>query len=134
MSNASKNKQKRFGGDKAHSCKMCDYKSGNVGHLKQHMLIHTGEKLFIDGMSISGTLPTELGLNSHLSFLWGSGSGLSGTIPASIGTMTSLHEMSLLGNHLNGTIPDSIGNMTGLDDLAGRGTSVGQSSANQLEV
>ena len=46
MSNASKTKQKRFGGDKAHSCKMCDYKSENVGHLKQHMLIHTGEKLF----------------------------------------------------------------------------------------
>jgi Leucine-rich repeat (LRR) protein len=61
--------------------------------------------LYIYKSKVSGSIPTELGLLSHLSILWLDYNELTGTIPSEL-FLPSVTSLSISGNGLSGTIPD----------------------------
>ena len=95
----------------------------------------------------SGTLPSELGLLTHLTqlivrcgpglFVDGVDNLMSGTIPTQLGKLSQLIELYLVLNQLTGTIPTQLGRLTALEimDLQGNSlsgwlpTQLGQFSA-----
>ena len=68
--------------------------------------------------SLSGTIPTSIGMISSLQILLLLGNSLYGRIPSSIGFLSSLQSLSLSLNQLSGIIPSSIGLMTSLRFLS----------------
>ena len=74
--------------------------------------------------TLSGSIPSEIGLLTRLSFLSFSSSfnnendrTTGSTIPSEIGLLTLLTDLRLFDNHLLGTIPSEIGLLTLLTDL-----------------
>ena len=67
-----------------------------------------------DGEQLSGFIPAELGLLTHLTSLILSGNDLSGSIPPELGQLTHLILLYLDGNDLSGSIPSALGNLTNL--------------------
>ena len=65
-------------------------------------------------ISLSGSLPTEIGNFTNLETLVISSNQLSGEIPPEIGNLTNLEKLILYGNQLSGEIPPEIGNLTNL--------------------
>lgn len=80
------------------------------------MLSHL-QLLLLDVNKLSGTIPSEIG-NTNLTTLQLEINNLSGTIPAELGQLTNLIGLYLEYNSLNGTIPPSLGNMAQLETLA----------------
>ena len=72
---------------------------------------YCSDSIWLRGDSLSGTLPTQLGLLSRLSFrLDLAHNSLSGTLPTQLGLLSQLsHGVSLQGNFLSGTLPTELG-------------------------
>jgi hypothetical protein len=56
-----------------------------------------------------GTIPSEIGLMSKLTFLQFYGTGMAGTIPESMTALANLKRIALARNNVSGTIPDLFG-------------------------
>lgn len=69
------------------------------------------------GLGLTGTLPEELGLLTHLTALRFPNNSFSGPIPNSISQLTNMQSLRLPNNGFNGTIPESIGQLTKLSFL-----------------
>ena len=63
------------------------------------------------------TIPTEVGLMTHLTFLMLCCNQFIGTIPTEIGLLTQLSLLGLSNNQLSGTIPSTLGNLVQLSYL-----------------
>ena len=70
------------------------------------------------------TIPSEIGLLTHLVRLDMPGNELTGRIPSSIGNLTKLTWLSFWENALTGSIPPSIGDLTQLQALGFKGNSL----------
>ena len=64
--------------------------------------------------NLTGSLPTEVGNLTGLTWLYLDNNQLGGSIPASLGNLTALQELHLYHNQLTGPIPAEIGNLTNL--------------------
>lgn len=75
------------------------------------------QKISFSSSDLRGTVPTEIGLLSHLKVLYlrpeeGTSNGkLNGTIPEQLGHITGLEQLALGYNHLSGTVPTELGSM-----------------------
>ncbi|KAK3268018.1 hypothetical protein CYMTET_23453 [Cymbomonas tetramitiformis] len=67
--------------------------------------------------SLSGSLPSDLGLLSQLVLLQLSSNNLTGTIPTELGMIKSLLSMELDNNHLTGSIPTELGDLAKLQHM-----------------
>jgi Leucine-rich repeat (LRR) protein len=67
--------------------------------------------------SLTGTIPSEVGLLTKLTYLNLSFNSLTGTIPSQVGLLSNLTELSLSSNSLRGTIPSEVGLMWNLSEL-----------------
>ena len=79
-----------------------------------------------EGLTLTGTIPAELGNLPALTNLRLSNNELTGAIPADLGNLANLQSLSLWNNELTGAIPAELGNLTNLtflrlnwNDLAG---------------
>ena len=61
--------------------------------------------------NLTGSLPTEVGNLTGLTWLYLDNNQLGGSIPASLGDLTALRELHLYHNQLTGSIPAEIGNL-----------------------
>ena len=68
--------------------------------------------------SLTGTIPTELGNLTSLTFLDLSRNSLTGSIPSELGDLKSLTILDLGLNSLSGTIPTKFGNLSNLTYLS----------------
>ncbi len=66
---------------------------------------------------LSGTMPPELGVLSHLHLLALGGNQLYGPIPAELGDLSDLVTLNLSSNQLSGHLPAALGNLAELEDL-----------------
>ena len=67
--------------------------------------------------NLHGSLPSELGLLSELTYLALNNSKLTGRIPSTIGNLTKLEDLVLFFNQLEGPIPTEFGQLTNLRSL-----------------
>jgi len=67
--------------------------------------------------SLTGTLPTELGLFTRLNLLYLWNNQISGNLPSELGLLTRLTSLLLYTNQLTGTLPTEIGLLTKLTSL-----------------
>ena len=67
--------------------------------------------------SLSGTIPTELGLLTQFTLMSLFGNQLTGNIPSTLGDLVQLQYLSLSGNRLSGTVPSTFGNLIQLTYL-----------------
>lgn len=67
--------------------------------------------LWLFNNSLSGTIPPEIGLLTHLKSIDLVGNNLVGSIPSSIGNLDKLMGLLLNTNELSGNIPTEIGNL-----------------------
>ncbi|XP_048439385.1 receptor kinase-like protein Xa21 [Pyrus x bretschneideri] len=68
-------------------------------------------------LSMSISLPSEVGESVHLSELDVSGNKSSGEIPITLGSCSYLVSLHLEGNQFEGTIPPSLANLRGLEEI-----------------
>ena len=80
--------------------------------------------LYLAYNSLSGTIPAELGNLSNLAYLLLGYNSLSGTIPAELGNLSNLTYLFLAGNSLSGSIPSELGNLTKLTTFSTSGNSL----------
>jgi Leucine-rich repeat (LRR) protein len=73
--------------------------------------------LNLSGNSLTGSIPTELGLLSNLTDLYLYGNLLTGTIPTELGLLSNLTWLSLDNNSLTGSIPTELGLLSNLTTL-----------------
>ena len=66
---------------------------------------------------LSGSIPSELGSLSKLTYLSLHDNELSGSIPSELGSLSNLTSLYLSGNELSGPIPSSLGNLSNLTSL-----------------
>ena len=76
------------------------------------------------GISLTGTIPAELGNLTALTSLDLRRNSLTGAIPAELGTLASLTELNLQGNSLTGAIPTELGALASLTELNLQGNSL----------
>ena len=90
--------------------------SGVNGTLPTELFTDSGqlESLELTENSLSGTIPTEIGLLTKLWMLNLQRNMLSGTIPTEIGKLTRVSSVYLERNSLAGTLPTEIGRLKGL--------------------
>jgi hypothetical protein len=73
--------------------------------------------MWLDANTITGTLPTELGLLTELASLSITNGTLTGPIPTQLGSIASLRRLWLYGNDLTGKIPSQLANLANLEVL-----------------
>ena len=73
--------------------------------------------LTLQGRSLMGSIPSELGDLSSLKFLNLTNNSLTGSIPAKLGDLSSLELLDLANNSLTGSIPSELGDLSSLVDL-----------------
>jgi hypothetical protein len=74
-------------------------------------------RLYFWKNGLNGTIPSELGNLSNLTWLNLGNNSLSGTIPSELGNLTKLTQMMLFSNSLTGGIPAELGNLANLTTL-----------------
>jgi len=74
-------------------------------------------QLRLTSNKLTGSIPTELGNLTALTFIDLSGNQLSGAIPTELGNLTALNNLVLSRNNLTGSIPAELGNLTALRSL-----------------
>jgi hypothetical protein len=79
---------------------------------KTHTLFPSLETFSIDGNTLRGTIPTEIGELSHLSWIDLSYTATVGTIPTEIGLCPSLELFRTSFSSVDGSIPSEIGNLS----------------------
>lgn len=81
--------------------------------------------LQLQGNSLTGTIPTELGQLERLQVLRLDTNSLTGNIPAEIGSITTLSDLYVNGNSgMSGTLPSALTNLRRLDWFYAQGTSL----------
>ena len=75
------------------------------------------QSLLLDDNDLAGTLPSDLGDLSSLTYLRLGDNRLTGSIPQALGKLTSLTSLTLDRNQLTGPIPSDLGNLTKLTSL-----------------
>ena len=78
-------------------------------------------------ITLTGTIPAELGELSKLEWLTLARHELTGVIPAELGNLSELTDLRLLGNDLTGGIPPELGNLSNLTRLDLNGNPLGGS-------
>ncbi|KAK3246937.1 hypothetical protein CYMTET_43550 [Cymbomonas tetramitiformis] len=73
--------------------------------------------LYIQDMRITGTVPTQMGALTQLIFLNFAENSLTGTVPTQMGALTQLTYLRLDYNSLTGTVPTQMGALTQLVNL-----------------
>jgi len=76
-----------------------------------------GHTLDLSGVSLSGTVPCELGRLTALTTMYLYYTSLSGTLPCELGSLHALQALSLLDTSLSGTIPGALMNLSELQLL-----------------
>jgi hypothetical protein len=71
-------------------------------------------RLSIGYKDLTGTIPTEIGQLTDVSYLVIRDNKLTGTLPTEIALMTKLTYFNAFGNDLTGTVPSELGAMTQL--------------------
>jgi len=66
------------------------------------------------GLTISGTIPPDVGEMKNLTYLNLNHLSISGTMPREIADLHELTQMAMTGNQISGTIPSELGNMWSL--------------------
>ena len=74
----------------------------------------TETRLSYSGDDLTGTIPTEFGLLTGLTYVTLGSNDLTGTIPTEFALLTAVTIMTLVSNSLTGYIPTELGLMTGL--------------------
>ena len=74
-------------------------------------------RLFFYNNSLTGTIPSELGNLTNLTFLQLGSNSLTGSIPAELGNLTKLTYLYLGDNSLTGSIPSELANLADLSTL-----------------
>jgi hypothetical protein len=80
--------------------------------------------LSLSSNSLTGTIPTEIALMSNLSWLSLFNNSLTGTIPSQTALMSNLSWLHLYSNSLMGTIPSEVGLLSNLTSLVLLGNSL----------
>jgi hypothetical protein len=80
--------------------------------------IEDTDSLNLDWNQLTGSIPSEIGNLTNLTYLSLKGNQLSGSIPPYIGNLTNLTYLNLQSNQLTGSIPPEIGNLTNLTILS----------------
>ena len=75
----------------------------------------TGLDLGMHGLT--GSMPSEIGCLTNLTYMWLGMNQLTGEIPIEIGNLMNLEQLNLYGNDLTGSIPSEIGNLINLTML-----------------
>ena len=86
----------------------------------------------LDENSLSGSIPTELGNLSNLTYLSLDRNSLSGRIPTELGNLSNLTDLYLSLNSLSDSIPTELGNLSNLTRLRLRGNSLSGSIPTEL--
>ena len=73
--------------------------------------------LWLDGNSLTGSIPAEIGKLASLKDLNLSNNGLTGSIPGALGSLSSLVDLNLSRNELTGLVPSELGNLANLTQL-----------------
>jgi Leucine-rich repeat (LRR) protein len=71
--------------------------------------------MWLDANSLTGSIPTEIGLLTELASLSITNGTLTGEIPTEMGNLLGLRRAWLYGNDLTGTIPLAMQNLTLLE-------------------
>ena len=79
--------------------------------------IGTTDTLDLYNQELTGSIPSEIGCLTNLTYLGLSENQLTGEIPSEIGNLTNLERLWLYNNQLTGEIPSEIGNLTNLTNL-----------------
>ena len=79
---------------------------------------NTSPRLYGRRITLTGTIPAELGGLSKLERLTLSRHELTGTIPVELSSLSELTDLQLYGNELTGTIPPELGNLSNLTRLS----------------
>ncbi|CAJ1939941.1 unnamed protein product [Cylindrotheca closterium] len=75
-------------------------------------------RVYLDYDELTGHMPSEIGLLTHLTYLNLFQNALTGRIPTEIGKLTSLKAVFFAGNRLTGQIPSEIGELSSLTRLS----------------
>lgn len=66
---------------------------------------------------LTGTIPTDIGLLTHLTHFDVGRLRLDGTIPSEMGRLTKLTSLRVQHNFLSGSVPNELGSLPNLQDL-----------------
>ncbi|CAB9511418.1 leucine rich repeat [Seminavis robusta] len=91
-----------------------NFLSGTIPESIWHLPLNT---LALGQNQLTGTIPTEIGLLSNLTYLSLAFNGFSGEIPSQIGFLTDVAIVNLYFSSFTGTIPTEIGQLSAVDFL-----------------
>ncbi|KAK3281766.1 hypothetical protein CYMTET_10457 [Cymbomonas tetramitiformis] len=80
-------------------------------------LLSSAEELSLAYNSLTGTVPTELGLLSSATVLYLHENRLTGTVPTELGLLSSAQDLFLDHNRLTGTVPTELGLLSSAEGL-----------------
>jgi len=75
------------------------------------------QDLRLNGNSLSGDIPTEVGSIMNLTFLLLQGNRLDGSLPSELGNLQNLQELNVGDNLVIGALPSELGNMENLQEF-----------------